>query len=148
MLADATWLAGSVQAKSQRGYGAISGHELGGFFASTMMQIIGEIHRTRDGRSFYIDYAQIIPEAGAYDVVLFGLRRDEEDFSMAVAFPEESFTAWGAHESLVREGLVRVRAQLDHGVEEDGSLIEVPIAAGGGWRPTYRMSGPRRMHHA
>ena len=115
---------------------------------ATMIQIIGEMHRTRDGRSFYIDYAQLIPEAGAYDLVLFGLRRDEEDFSMAVAFPEESMSAWGARESLVREGLVHVRAQLDHGVEEDGSLIEVPSAAGGGWRSTYRMSAPRRTHHA
>ena len=45
-----------------------------------MIQIIGEMHKTRDGKSFFIDYAEFIPEAGAYDLVLFGLRRDEQDF--------------------------------------------------------------------
>ena len=110
-----------------------------------MIQIIGEMHRTRDGRSFFIDYAQLIPEAGAYDLVLFGLRRDEQDFSMTVAFPEESMSAWGARDFLVREGLAYVRAQLDHGVEEDGSLIEAPSAASGS---AYRISIPRRPHRA
>ena len=104
-----------------------------------MIQIIGEMNKTRDGRSFFIDYAEFIPEAGPYDLVLFGLRRDDQDFSMTVAFLEESMSAWGARDFLVREGLAHVRAQLDHGVEEDGSLIEVPSAASG---TTYRISMP------
>lgn len=113
-----------------------------------MIKLLGEMHRTRDGRSFYIDYAQFIPEAGAYDVVLFGLRRDDRDFAMGVAFPQESVNVYGAQESLVREGLVHLRAQLDHGVEEDGSLVEVPSNGLGGWRPSYRFSIPPRTHRA
>ena len=58
---------------------------------------------------------------------MFGLRRaGHDDFQMGVAFPQESASVSGAHDSLVREGLVHLRARLDQGTEEDGSLIEIP----------------------
>ena len=113
-----------------------------------MIKLLGEIHRTEDGQSFFIDFAQIIPRTGAYDVVLFGIRNDERDFSMGVAFPKASVNAWGAGEALVREGLVKLRDQLDHGIEEDGSLVEVDSSGSGGWRPSYRLSVPSRTLRA
>ena len=70
-----------------------------------MIKLLGELHRTRDGRQFAIDSVQIIPATGAYDVVLFGVRGADSEFSMGVAFPHESASAWGANDSLVREGL-------------------------------------------
>lgn len=120
--------------------------DIGG--GASMITFVGEMHRTREGKAFSIDYAQVIPEAGAYDLVLFGLRRGGRDFSMGVAFPQESVNAWGAYESLVREGLAHLRAELDHGNEEDGSLIEVPSNVLGGWRPSYRFSARPRARHA
>jgi len=113
-----------------------------------VIKLIGAMHRTRDGRSFFIDFAQVIPSTGNYDVVLFGLRCDGRDFSMGVAFPPESVDSWGARDSMVREGLVHLRAQLDHGVEEDGSMVEVPSNAYGGWHGSYRMPAPLRRYHA
>jgi hypothetical protein len=113
-----------------------------------VIKLLGEIHRTEDGQSFFIDFAQVIPRTGAYDVVLFGIRNDERNFAMGVAFPKASMSAWGAGEALVREGLVQLRDQLDHGVEEDGSLVEVPSGEAGGWRPSYRFSAPSRTYHA
>ena len=110
--------------------------------------ILGAMHRTRDGRAFFIDSAQLIPSTGNYDVVLYGLRRDGRDFSMGVAFPPESVNGWGARDSMVREGLVHLREQLDHGVEEDGLMIEIPVNAYGGWHGSYRFAAPSRRYHA
>ena len=41
-----------------------------------------------------------------------------------------------------------LRAELDHGNEEDGSLIEVPSNVLGGWGPSYRFSARPRGRHA
>jgi hypothetical protein len=113
-----------------------------------VIKLLGEIHRTRDGRQFAIDSVQIIPSTGAYDVVLFGVRGADSEFSMGVAFPHESASAWGANDSLVREGLGQIRTQLDRGNTEDGSLVEIPSTAWGGWRPSYRFSVPPRTRYA
>lgn len=113
-----------------------------------MIKLLGEMHRTRDGRKFDIDSVQIIPSTGAYDLVLFGVRGANSEFSMGVAFPHESANVWGANESLVREGLGQIRTQLDKGNTQDGSLVEIPSTAWGGWRPSYRYSVPIRTRYA
>ncbi len=110
--------------------------------SAAVIRLLGEMHRTRDGRHFAIDFVQIIPSTGAYDLVLFGVRDAKSEFSMGVAFPQDSASAWGAHESLVREGLGQIRTQLERGDVEDGSLVEIPSTAWGGWRPSHRFSVP------
>ena len=90
-----------------------------------MIKLLGEMYRTRDGRKFDIDFVQIIPSTGAYDLVMFGVRGADSEFSMGVAFPHESASTWGANESLVREGLGQIRTQLDKGNTQDGSLVDI-----------------------
>ncbi len=130
---------------SARGIAQAMGQQDG----TAVITIVGEMHRTDDGRSFFVDYAELIPKVGAYDVVMFGLRRaGHDDFQMGVAFPQESASVSGAQDSLVREGLVHLRARLDQGTEEDGSLIEIPSNVFGGWRPSFRISVRPRTRRA
>ena len=113
-----------------------------------VIRLLGEMYRTRDGRKFAIDFLKIIPSTGAYDLVMFGVRGADSEFSMGVAFPHESASTWGANESLVREGLGQIRTQLDKGNTQDGSLVEIPSTTWGGWRPSYRFSVPTRTRYA
>jgi hypothetical protein len=116
--------------------------------SAAVIRLLGELHRTRDGRQFAIDFAQIIPSTGAYDLVLFGVRHAETEFSMGVVFPHDSASAWGAYDALVHEGLGQIRTQLERGNTEDGSLVEIPATTWGGWRPSYRFSVPSKTRYA